>query len=299
MLLEFYRFIILQFFPVLFRYDAITTGLIVTRADSHGIIPTLPHYSSHIIFFRSVNGFFTSYRYDEGGDGGDTLTGGASTGDIVSYASSDAAVTVNLTTPAASGGHAEGDTISGFEGVIGSAFDDTLTGTTSDNTLSGGAGDDILIGGEGADTIDGGAGNDTVSYEGVRGSGVVIDLSAARDAEGYLVIDDSEGGTDRLKNIENILGSIGNDTLTGDDGDNILDGATGGDILTGGTETTLAQIDLAIADHNGNAVIYSDDDGDGAFNEDNDTLHMTLLGFDASTWDDSLHFETSTGYGIL
>ena len=65
MLSEFYGFLILQFFPGLFRCDVITTGLIVTRADSHGIIPTLPHYPSHIIFFRSVNGFFTSHHYDE------------------------------------------------------------------------------------------------------------------------------------------------------------------------------------------------------------------------------------------
>jgi VCBS repeat-containing protein len=47
--------------------------------------------------------------------------------------------------------------------IIGSDFNDTLTGNTANNVLSGGLGDDTLIGGAGADTLIGGAGNDTMT----------------------------------------------------------------------------------------------------------------------------------------
>ena len=73
-------------------------------------------------------------------------------------------VTVNLTTLAASGGHAEGDILSGFENLVGSDHADRLTGTNSVNILRGLDGDDTIEGGSGADTIEGGAGKDTASY---------------------------------------------------------------------------------------------------------------------------------------
>src|SRR5437762_989821 len=86
----------------------------------------------------------------EGGAGGDTLTGGAGTDTLV-YSSSNAAVTVNLATNAASGGDAAGDVISGFENLTGSAFNDVLTGTSGVNVLDGGTGNDTITGGAGAD----------------------------------------------------------------------------------------------------------------------------------------------------
>ena len=68
----------------------------------------------------------------EGGDGGDTLTGGSSGGDTVSYESSPKRVRIDLSVTAvvdrAVGGHATGDSIDGFENVIGTAYDDVLTG---------------------------------------------------------------------------------------------------------------------------------------------------------------------------
>ena len=151
----------------------------------------------------------------EGGGGNDTLEGGAGADDLdggydnggtagnpntqmntVSYAGSDAGVTINLVTASASGGHATGDTIVTYEesapteddpnneidvarfaNVTGSMHDDHLTGNHHDNQLVGGAGDDtlrggasnagdrstaaiirgdVLVGGPGADLLDGG-----------------------------------------------------------------------------------------------------------------------------------------------
>lgn len=123
----------------------------------------------------------------EGGAGADTLSGGGqgTGGDTVSYASSSAGVTVNLTiNPQVSGGDADGDVISGFENVIGSAFDDTITGDGSANVIEGGDGADTLTGGGGADTLTGGGGADTFVYEfnsnlgdvGVDGSDTIKDL---------------------------------------------------------------------------------------------------------------------------
>ena len=115
----------------------------------------------------------------EGGAGADEMDGGVNRsdtnepGDTLSYASSDAAVTVNLTADniSLSGGHATDDIIatietdhdgdsdrtdgedptdevevSTFENVTGSMHDDRLTGDYRDNQLTGGAGDDTLRG---------------------------------------------------------------------------------------------------------------------------------------------------------
>ena len=64
----------------------------------------------------------------EGGDGDDTLTGGSGV-DTLSYASSPKRVRIDLEENSAVGGHATGDTITGFENVIGTAYDDVLTGS--------------------------------------------------------------------------------------------------------------------------------------------------------------------------
>ena len=90
----------------------------------------------------------------EGGAGADTLDGGAGT-DTLSYESSEEAVQVDLgqTGPQSSAGDAKGDTLSGFENIIGSAGADTLTGDDGDNVIKGGEGFDTLVGGGGADTL--------------------------------------------------------------------------------------------------------------------------------------------------
>jgi Ca2+-binding RTX toxin-like protein len=106
-----------------------------------------------------------------GGDGNDTLisslskpdefNGGTGT-DTVSYATSNAAVIVNLASNQNFGGSAEGDKLSLVENVIGSGFDDDLTGNNVANVISGGDGADFIDGGRGNDTLNGNAGNDEI-----------------------------------------------------------------------------------------------------------------------------------------
>jgi len=108
----------------------------------------------------------------EGGAGADTLTGSDGI-DTVSYASSSAAVTVVMG-GVSSGGDADGDTMSGIEQVMGSAFNDSITGDGNANTLWGLGGDDTLTGGVGADTLKGGAGNDSFAYVSLADSTVAL-----------------------------------------------------------------------------------------------------------------------------
>ena len=102
------------------------------------------------------------------------------------------AVTVNLGTAAQQNTVNAGlDTLSNIENIVGSAFNDTLTGTATANVMGGGAGNDSLTGlggndnlnggagndnlngGAGNDALDGGIGIDTATYAGVRANYVV------------------------------------------------------------------------------------------------------------------------------
>ena len=95
----------------------------------------------------------------DGGPGADTLDGGPGT-DTLSYAGSDAGVDVRLDWGTASGGHAAGDRIRGFENVVGSKHVDDLRGDEASNELWGGEGGDVLRGGGGDDELIGGGGGD-------------------------------------------------------------------------------------------------------------------------------------------
>ena len=136
-----------------------------------------------------------------GGAGDDIITGGAgadaidggSGNDTASYEASNAAVRVYLDGTAGVGGHAQGDTLTNIEHVIGSSHVDHLFGSGGNDHLEGNAGNDTLIGGSGADTLSGGAGLDRL--EGGQGDDVLD----------------------------------GNDTLFGNEGADTLTGGTGAD----------------------------------------------------------------------
>ncbi|HEX5624146.1 MAG TPA: VCBS domain-containing protein, partial [Sulfuricurvum sp.] len=93
-----------------------------------------------------------------GGAGNDTLIGGTET-DTASYINASSGVMVNLAAGTATGGDGS-DTLADIENVIGSNYNDNITGNGDANVLSGGLGNDTLNGGAGNDTLSGGAGND-------------------------------------------------------------------------------------------------------------------------------------------
>ena len=122
-------------------------------------------------------------------------------------------------------------TLAGNDDVTGGTDVDTIDGGTGNDTLAGGSGDDTLSAGAGNDILDGGTGIDEAGYSDAT-SGVTVDLSirTAQAVGGGL-------GSDTISNIEYLLGSRFDDTLTGDSGNNILTGGTGADVLNGGDGT--------------------------------------------------------------
>lgn len=107
--------------------------------------------------------------YLTGGAGADALSGGNGT-DIALYDATTATVTVNLGTGTGTAGDAAGDTYSGIENAMGSAYGDTITGSAGTNALWGMAGNDVLVGGAGADALKGGAGADRFVYTAISDS---------------------------------------------------------------------------------------------------------------------------------
>jgi|GEM_PF-972003 len=165
-----------------------------------------------------------------GGDGADNIDGGAGDDQIVGSDGDDVIV-----------GGADNDTIDGGAG------DDTITASEGDDVVQGGEGNDTIVAahGGGDDNYDGGDGVDTVAFESAE-NGVVVNLEegTATDATDVNYI-----GNDVLTNIENVVGSPGNDEITGDaevnalyagGGDDVLDGGAGDDVLDGGEGSDTA-----------------------------------------------------------
>lgn len=169
----------------------------------------------------------------EGGAGNDVLDGGLGV-DTASYASNSAAVFVQLQLQGTVQhiGAAGSDTLRNFENLLGSAFDDVLFGDNVANTITGGAGNDTIEGFGGDDILDGGDGRDTVSYQNATGGNVAVSLLGAANGG---------AGNDTVLNFENIVGSVFNDVLFGNDVANELLGGSGNDTINGGLGNDILQ----------------------------------------------------------
>lgn len=205
----------------------------------------------------------------DGGDGFDTVNYLEDSYD--SLGPGPNGVTVNLATGKAKDNWGATDTLLNVENVTGSSKADTITGDAARNILNGGAGDDKLHGGDGNDDLYGSDGNDTLTgghgvnyyqssagndvYDGGTGfdyawwpraldydtvdyrfgptTGVNVDLSAGTASDG-------QGGTDTLKNIEQVYGSSYNDVLKGGGEARFqaFRGGGGDDTITGSGQVT-------------------------------------------------------------
>lgn len=169
--------------------------------------------------------------------GADTLIGGEGASDTATYALSALGVTVNLATNVNAFGDAAGDMLFSIEGVVGSKYNDTITGDSNDNnldgsdgsdTLIGGSGHDRLFGGEGTDTLEGGFGRDNLNGGGGRdtfayNSGADSIFATHAGSALYDQIRNFESGTDRLD-----LRSVdANSVLSGDQAFTVVSGFTG------------------------------------------------------------------------
>jgi serralysin len=114
-----------------------------------------PYASDDILYGGEGNDFLY------GGLGDDMLSGSGGN-DTGVFADAESAVIIDLTRPYNNGGSATGEYLFSIENLIGSAFNDTMSGGQSRNMLDGGDGNDRLFGREGGDTIRGGAGSDFI-----------------------------------------------------------------------------------------------------------------------------------------
>lgn len=210
---------------------AVTIDLGAQTATGGGGSDTLFDIENAVgsIYNDSLLGTAADNTFD-GGDGDDIMVGGDGI-DTASYASVSGGVTVNLSTTGAQNTGGGGvDTLSSFENLIGSRFNDTLTGTAEANVISGGAGNDIM---------NGGAGIDTVSYASSTGAvGVNLANTGAQNTSG--------AGIDTLSSFENLIGSNFNDVLAGTAGDNVIDGGHGIDRVSYAAAAAAVFVNLTL-----------------------------------------------------
>ncbi len=176
----------------------------------------------------------------DGGEGIDTVSYryGASAGIIVSLAPLSAAQTT---------GGSGIDTLISIENLIGSTYNDTLSGDSAANLLDGGAGLDRLTGGNGGDTYV------------VDNSGDIVVETNAGSSGGVDLVQAfvSYGLTDHVENLRlmgtahlSAAGNGLNNIIDGNNGNNFIDGGTGADNLDGGNGN-----DTYVVDNNGDIVI--------------------------------------------
>ncbi len=240
-----------------------------------------------------------------GGAGDDSLIGGAGTNgldggtefDVVNYQFSSVSVVASLADGIGTGPGI--DALVRMEGIIGSAFADTLIGASVgdglngfDNRLVGGAGDDSIEGRGGNDTVMGGSGDNTL--DGGDGGGDQLDYGSAAGPmaiDFYLGTATGSGINDTLvltttfvvlpgdvaatqvdiSTFENATGSAFADTIGGDQSWNYIYGNGGDDSLLGyggndniyggfGADTMWGDSDYTAA----GSTVPRDQDGQGA-----------------------------------
>jgi Ca2+-binding RTX toxin-like protein len=194
-----------------------------------------------------------------GGDGSDTLAGGASFGDVINgkggTVAEDAVVdtdvvranvagTVTLTDTALTSSSII-DTLSNIQAasLTGSASDDVIDASafSGASTINGGAGNDSIDGAEGNNLLNGMNGNDTITGQG--GNDSILGGAGNDELDGG-VGDDRINGND---GDDTITGGADDDVITGDGGKDSIDGGAGNDKIDAGT---------------GNDTVFGGDDND-------------------------------------
>jgi len=195
----------------------------------------------------------------------DAVNGGDGSGDLVTYKTRTADLTIDADGVADDGASGEDDNVgTTVENIHGGTGDDELIGNASNNVLNGWTGADVLdgLGGTG----------DVASYEG-RAPDLVLNLDGVTN-------DGAAGENDRIRlSIENIWGGRGDDDITGSNfffnmsggstginelrggfGDDNIDGLGQNDILRGNgtTELVLASDDDHLDGGEGNDILEGD-----------------------------------------
>jgi VCBS repeat-containing protein len=196
-------------------------------------------------------GSLGTFNNFDGEGGNDTIIGNGNT--RIQYSQSLAAVTVDIAAGTAHGTAAGDlanvgtDTFSGVNAVMGSMFDDTLLGSNGNENFMGLAGNDY---------IDGRGGFDVAQYSNLTYTTGAISVDMASGT----VVGDASTGTDTLRSIEGVQGTIFDDTYVatgygaagalnvGNNGTfNQFEGLGGNDTITGNGNTRVIYANAAAA----------------------------------------------------
>ena len=263
--------------------------------------------------FNGINGTFNSFQ---GLGGDDTITGNGNT--QIFFISATAGVNVDLTTGSVSGDASVGhDTITGgVFNVLGSNFNDTISGTASNDILNGGSGNDTISGRAGNDSLTGGVGADIFVYADAGGADTVTDFNRA---EGDKIDLTGVSSVSSFADIQSKASVIGGNTVIDFGGGNtlILSGVPsvqpsdfvfrGVDdrsvLVTKGGSVVLTNADLGIGDSTGtipaNVVYTITDTSHGSLQKSNGATSQTLAIGSSFSLDDIEHglisFATSDG----
>jgi Ca2+-binding RTX toxin-like protein len=202
------------------------------------------------------------------GNSGDNILIGGGGNDTVSYATATSSVTVSLASSSQNTGGGGFDTLSGFQNIIGSAHEDTLTGTGGNNILN----DGDAVGSTLVNTLIGGGGTDIyyvnstntsiINTFGVN-SAVFSSVSFTLPSSvNFLTLTGTAdiNGTGNFEGGNVIIGNSGNNILS--DGESIF----GGDTLIGGGGSNTYIV---------NSVNFIDDTG-GINGTILSSIHITL-----------------------
>ena len=153
-----------------------------------------------------------------GGAGADVMSGGTGFArDVVSYRGRTRPITATLDGLANDGERGEADTVgTDIEGVLGGWSSDTLLGNGRPNYLAGGPGGDLVVGAGGGDVLYGNRGNDKIvggrgwdGIDGGSGNDTIRCGGGADGCQGGPGADVITGGP----GTDNLNGGAGNDTL--------------------------------------------------------------------------------------
>ena len=196
-----------------------------------------------------------------------------------------------MATGIVSGGHATGDTITGFEAAIGSRFNDTIIGDPLNNHLNGQAGNDTMLGGSGNDVLIGGIENASFTIDLLTGK---ISGNVPTDFVNFIVSPTDSNNDSYLETVLQInLNDLANNnpfdiahfkvnydsTPTGfsvNIGDSITNNGYGGD---SSTQSNDAEIQI----FNNNLTVFASDTGGSRqlankvnFASSNSTVKLTV-----------------------
>jgi Ca2+-binding RTX toxin-like protein len=192
----------------------------------------------------------------------------------------------------------------------GNERDNVFFGTRFDDEIFGFGGNDEIGGSPGSDRIDGGQGIDRVTYNlfhppypgtsflQVEGEAVDVDLERETQFGGL-----AEG--DVLIDIENVLGSIYDDTIRGDGAENLLEGTNGDDVLDGrgGNDRLDGGFDDdSLTGGIGNDLLFGNQGNDTLFGDDGADLLDGGAGVDTANYFGSaaavvVRLDNGTGVG--